>query len=98
EQHLVEVGHLELAPEDSPHTRRAHRVERVQFVAGGGLRNRWPDAHAGPSGWRHRAPHGIGVGLALVICATGWHRRRLVLRAPALNGVLVVLVEQQTLL
>ena len=85
EQHLVEVGQLEGVLPQLPLPRLAEVVERGELV----VRGPDPQRAARPRRRRRR--------LDLVVGAAALHRPGVVLRVPALDGVVVVLVEQEPL-
>ena len=85
EEDLVQVGQPQLDPAELPRPAPAELVEGRQLVLG---RTR-PVGRAGPAR-RRRVTH-------LVVGAAGLHRPRMLLRVPALDGVVVVLLDQQPL-
>ena len=97
EQLLVQVGQLELAPEHGPAAAVAERVQAGQFLRVRPGRLRRAEPHRGLGGGQVGPPHPLRVGLDLVVGPPAEHRGRVVLRVPAFDGVLVVLVQQQPL-
>ena len=95
EEHLVEVGHLEPAPEHLPGALRG-RSASSSSIASSGSGSGTSETSATSAG-SVRAPQPVRVGEHLVVGPAAQHRARVVLGIPALHGVLVALVQQQPL-
>ncbi len=95
EEHLVEVRDLELPAEDFPGALLAEVLERRDRFVVDGLGQ---DRDLRLVGRSAGLPQPVRVRLHLVVGPSGQDRLRVLLRVPAGDGVLVLLVQQQPLL
>ena len=98
EQHLVEVRQPQRTAEHLPLPARAQRVQRRELVRARPGHDRGAERDRRLGGGQVRAPHPIRIGLDLVVGATAEHGSGMVLGVPAVDGVLVALVDEEPLL